>query len=156
MRCCIHLVSTRNRTTTARLEETIITTKKGCTINGGIIVENKQNPFDKKLLDWSDCSDIGKEVLRLYKSYIDNIVKWKEQETVLGKGEWLGMYQYHRIVNIPKECRAAEVVEERIKGWGLHLDSIRLQDIEMPDDLKRIMSRQPAGRKTGQTAREKT
>ena len=40
--------------------------------------------------------------------------------------------------------RVADVVEERIKGWGLHLDSIRLQDIEMPDDLKRIMSRQAA------------
>ncbi len=40
--------------------------------------------------------------------------------------------------------RVAEVVEERIKDWGLHLDSIRLQDIEMPDDLKRIMSRQAA------------
>ena len=40
--------------------------------------------------------------------------------------------------------RVAEVVEERIKGWGLHLDSIRLQDIEMPEDLKRIMSRQAA------------
>jgi regulator of protease activity HflC (stomatin/prohibitin superfamily) len=38
--------------------------------------------------------------------------------------------------------RVAETVEERIKGWGLHLDSIRLQDIEMPKDLKRIMSRQ--------------
>jgi hypothetical protein len=30
----------------------------------------------------------------------------------------------------------------RIKDWGLHLDSIRLQDIEMPEDMKRIMSRQ--------------
>jgi len=38
--------------------------------------------------------------------------------------------------------RIAEVVEERIRDWGLHLDSIRLQDIEMPEDLKRIMSRQ--------------
>ena len=36
----------------------------------------------------------------------------------------------------------AELVEERIKDWGLHMDSIRLQDIEMPEDLKRIMSRQ--------------
>ncbi|MCL2743437.1 MAG: SPFH domain-containing protein [Planctomycetaceae bacterium] len=40
--------------------------------------------------------------------------------------------------------RVAETVEERIKSWGLHLDSIRLQDIEMPEDLKRIMSRQAA------------
>lgn len=38
--------------------------------------------------------------------------------------------------------RIAELVEERIRDWGLHLDSIRLQDIEMPEDLKRIMSRQ--------------
>jgi regulator of protease activity HflC (stomatin/prohibitin superfamily) len=38
--------------------------------------------------------------------------------------------------------RIAEVVEEHIHDWGLHLDSIRLQDIEMPEDLKRIMSRQ--------------
>ncbi len=40
------------------------------------------------------------------------------------------------------QAKIAEVVEERIKDWGLHLDSIRLQDIEMPEDLKRIMSRQ--------------
>jgi regulator of protease activity HflC (stomatin/prohibitin superfamily) len=33
----------------------------------------------------------------------------------------------------------AEIVEQRISNWGLHMDSIRLQDIEMPEDLKRIM-----------------
>ncbi len=38
--------------------------------------------------------------------------------------------------------KICEIVEERVKEWGLHLDSIRLQDIEMPEDLKRIMSRQ--------------
>lgn len=34
------------------------------------------------------------------------------------------------------------VIEEHIKEWGLHVDSIRLQDIELPEDLKRMMSRQ--------------
>lgn len=38
--------------------------------------------------------------------------------------------------------RIAEIVEEHVSSWGLHMDSIRLQDIEMPEDLKRIMSRQ--------------
>jgi regulator of protease activity HflC (stomatin/prohibitin superfamily) len=38
--------------------------------------------------------------------------------------------------------RIAALVEERIRAWGLHIDSIRLEDIEMPEDLKRIMSRQ--------------
>jgi regulator of protease activity HflC (stomatin/prohibitin superfamily) len=38
--------------------------------------------------------------------------------------------------------RIAELVEERIRAWGLHIDSIRLEDIEMPEELKRLMSRQ--------------
>ncbi|MDP4197935.1 MAG: SPFH domain-containing protein, partial [Bacteroidota bacterium] len=35
-----------------------------------------------------------------------------------------------------------KAVEERIQEWGIHLDSVRLLDIEMPEDLKRMMSRQ--------------
>ncbi len=33
-------------------------------------------------------------------------------------------------------------VEEQVKKWGIHVDSIQLQDIELPEDLKRMMSRQ--------------
>ncbi|MDD3927474.1 MAG: SPFH domain-containing protein [bacterium] len=33
-------------------------------------------------------------------------------------------------------------IEQRIKEWGLHVDSIRLLDIELPEDLKKMMSRQ--------------
>jgi len=40
------------------------------------------------------------------------------------------------------QSRIGEIIEERIKEWGLHVDSIRLQDIELPEDLKRVMSRQ--------------
>jgi regulator of protease activity HflC (stomatin/prohibitin superfamily) len=40
------------------------------------------------------------------------------------------------------QARIGEIVEERIRDWGLHVDSIRLQDIELPEDLKRVMSRQ--------------
>ncbi len=36
----------------------------------------------------------------------------------------------------------AAIVDKHIQEWGLKLDTIRLQDIEMPEDLKRIMSRQ--------------
>ena len=38
--------------------------------------------------------------------------------------------------------RIEEVVEEHTKAWGIHVDSIRLLDIDMPEDLKRMMSRQ--------------
>jgi len=38
--------------------------------------------------------------------------------------------------------RIGENVEAHVKCWGIHVDSIRLQDIELPEDLKRVMSRQ--------------
>ena len=40
------------------------------------------------------------------------------------------------------QTRIAQVVEERSRAWGIHVDSIRLLDINMPEDLKRMMSRQ--------------
>ena len=40
------------------------------------------------------------------------------------------------------QTRIKEHVEERVKDWGLRVDSLRLQDIELPEDLKRMMSRQ--------------
>ena len=120
----LSLVHVRNRTTTARLDyapQGITVGKKTNVPNGGI-VENKLNPFDKKLFDWSDCSDIGKEVLRLYEHYLDNVVKWKEQDTVLGKGEWMGMYQYHRIKKIPKELvNAIEKLRQAVEKTALEL-----------------------------------
>ena len=38
--------------------------------------------------------------------------------------------------------RIGEAVEEHTREWGVHVDSIRLLDIEMPEELKRMMSRQ--------------
>jgi len=40
------------------------------------------------------------------------------------------------------QARLAVVVEERTKAWGIHVDAIRLLDINMPEELKRMMSRQ--------------
>ncbi|MCP3166136.1 slipin family protein [Myxococcus qinghaiensis] len=40
------------------------------------------------------------------------------------------------------QSRIAQAVEERSVAWGIHVDSIRLLDINMPEDLKRMMSRQ--------------
>lgn len=35
-----------------------------------------------------------------------------------------------------------EIVEKKATDWGLHVEDIRLQDISVPDDIRRIMSRQ--------------
>ncbi|MEI7833598.1 MAG: slipin family protein [bacterium] len=38
--------------------------------------------------------------------------------------------------------RIGIIVEKHIRDWGMHVESIRLLDIELPEDLKRMMSRQ--------------
>jgi regulator of protease activity HflC (stomatin/prohibitin superfamily) len=40
------------------------------------------------------------------------------------------------------QLRIVNIVEERVQNWGLHMESVSLQDIELPEDLKRMMSRQ--------------
>jgi len=36
------------------------------------------------------------------------------------------------------------LVESETDGWGLEVAAIRIQDIELPEDLKRVMARQAA------------
>ncbi len=38
--------------------------------------------------------------------------------------------------------KIAEIVDKRAGEWGLDVTDIRIQDIDMPEDLKRLMSRQ--------------
>ena len=40
------------------------------------------------------------------------------------------------------QAQVAALVGEVARGWGLEVDSLRLQDIDMPADLKKMMSRQ--------------
>lgn len=38
--------------------------------------------------------------------------------------------------------RVQEIVEKEIEGWGIDVAAIRIQDIELPEDLKRVMARE--------------
>jgi len=40
------------------------------------------------------------------------------------------------------QSRIRESVDEKARQWGIEVESVRLQDIELPEDLKRMMSRQ--------------
>jgi len=40
------------------------------------------------------------------------------------------------------QAQIRENVEAHVKAWGVHVDAIRLQDIELPEMLKQMMSRQ--------------
>jgi hypothetical protein len=95
--------------------------KKTNVANGGI-VENKLNPFDKKLFNWKDLSATGKKVLDLFRDYCCNTIKWEERDTVLGRKVWEGLYQYHRIVPLPKELVAAiEELRQSVEKTALEL-----------------------------------
>jgi regulator of protease activity HflC (stomatin/prohibitin superfamily) len=40
------------------------------------------------------------------------------------------------------EAEIARYVEEASKRWGLHVEAIKLEDIDVPEELKKMMSRQ--------------
>jgi len=40
------------------------------------------------------------------------------------------------------EATIGSHVEKDTKAWGLHVESIRMEDIDMPEELKKMMSRQ--------------
>lgn len=40
------------------------------------------------------------------------------------------------------QSQIVQNIEQQVREWGLHVDSVQLQDIELPEDLKRVMSRQ--------------
>ena len=40
------------------------------------------------------------------------------------------------------EAEIAQNVESGARAWGLHVEAIKLEDIEVPEDLKKMMSRQ--------------
>ncbi len=40
------------------------------------------------------------------------------------------------------QSQIVQIVEGRVRAWGLHIQSISLQDIQLPEDLERMMSRQ--------------
>ncbi|MFH1408404.1 MAG: slipin family protein [Nanoarchaeota archaeon] len=60
-----------------------------------------------------------------------DIVGQMELDDVLAKREQIG-----------KQIR--EIVDKETDQWGLDVQHIKLQDVEVPDDLKRLMSRQAA------------
>ena len=89
------LISERNRCTTAELPYTVINTKDGTVVNGGV-VKAMLNPFDETLFDWKHLSAVGKKALEEYRKYCYEIVDWQRYETAAGRGVWGGHFLYER------------------------------------------------------------
>jgi regulator of protease activity HflC (stomatin/prohibitin superfamily) len=70
-----------------------------------------------------------KAVLEYAQTALRDIVGGMTLDQILADRELLGK-------------RVEELVETEIDGWGLDVAAIRIQDIELPEDLKRVMARQ--------------
>lgn len=75
--------------------------------------------------------DYGWGVTRLAQTALRDVVGGVTLDELLAERERIG-----KLVQ--------EVVEKQAQEWGLEVTGIRLQDIGMPEDLKKIMSRQAA------------
>jgi len=84
-------------------------------------------------------SDAEKAVIRIqdYQFAIAQYAQASLRDVVGGMSLDELLAERHQI-----QQQVGAVVEERIREWGVHVDSIRMLDIEMPEDLKRMMSRQ--------------
>jgi regulator of protease activity HflC (stomatin/prohibitin superfamily) len=75
--------------------------------------------------------DYGWGVTRLAQTALRDVVGGVTLDDLLAERERIGKM-------------VQEVVEKQAQEWGLEVTGIRLQDIGMPEDLKKIMSRQAA------------
>jgi regulator of protease activity HflC (stomatin/prohibitin superfamily) len=75
--------------------------------------------------------DYGWGITRLAQTALRDVVGGVTLDELLAERERIG-----KLVQ--------EVVEKQAQEWGLEVTGIRLQDIGMPEDLKKIMSRQAA------------
>lgn len=75
--------------------------------------------------------DYGWGITRLAQTALRDVVGGVTLDELLAERERIGIL-------------VQEVVEKQAQEWGLDVTGIRLQDIGMPEDLKKIMSRQAA------------
>lgn len=73
--------------------------------------------------------DYTRAVLEYAQTALRDIVGGMTLDEILADRELLGSKVQH-------------MVENEIDGWGLNVAAIRIQDIELPEDLKRVMARQ--------------
>jgi regulator of protease activity HflC (stomatin/prohibitin superfamily) len=78
-----------------------------------------------------DVQDYEYAITNYAETALRDVVGGMELDAVLAEREKIGE-------------KISDIVRDETKGWGLIVEHIKLQDVEVPDDLKRIMSRQAA------------
>jgi regulator of protease activity HflC (stomatin/prohibitin superfamily) len=122
----VRLVDTRILTETIRRQEVITRDNVPVLIDGVLFykVVNVESAVMR-------IQDYGWGVTRLAQTALRDVVGGVTLDELLAERERIG-----KLVQ--------EVVEKQAQEWGLEVTGIRLQDIGMPEELKKIMSRQAA------------
>ncbi|MBU0979407.1 MAG: slipin family protein [Nanoarchaeota archaeon] len=93
----------------------------------GVVYYKVQKP------DWAviKVEDFIYAISQYAQTALRDIIGQEELDTVLTQRERIGN-------------QIQKIVDKETDQWGLDIQSIKLQDVEVPDDLKRLMSRQAA------------
>lgn len=122
----VRLVDTRILTEDIRRQEVITRDNVPVTIDGVLFF--KVVSVESAVMRIQDYSW---GVTRLAQTALRDVVGGVTLDELLAERERIGQM-------------VQEVVEKQAQEWGLEVTGIRLQDIGMPEDLKKIMSRQAA------------
>jgi len=78
-----------------------------------------------------NVQDYVRAILQFARSALRDVIGGRTLDEVLTEREGIGK-------------QIAEITDKETENWGLVVDGIRIQDILIPEDLKRVMSRQAA------------
>ncbi|MFH1095078.1 MAG: SPFH domain-containing protein [Candidatus Micrarchaeota archaeon] len=77
-------------------------------------------------------ADIDYAVLQYAQTAMRDIIGKNEMDHILSDRERIA-------------TQVEEIVDKEVAGWGVDITAIKIQDIEMPEDMKRTMARQAEG-----------
>lgn len=117
------------RTKTVKVPTQEIMTRDNVPLRINIVVYYKLESPEKAVLQ---IADVDYAVLQYAQTAMRDIIGKNEMDLVLSDRE--------RIAN-----QIEEIVDKEMEGWGVDVSAIKIQDIEMPDDMKRAMARQAEG-----------
>ena len=116
------------RVRTIDIEKQQIMTKDNVPVNVNGVVFFKVNKVDDAVIK---VQDYEYAIAQYSQAALRDVVGGMTLDTILVERQQIG-----------DEIR--KIVDKETEQWGLDVQVIKLQDIEVPDDLKRIMSRQAA------------
>lgn len=117
------------RTKTKKLQAQEIITKDNIPAKINIVVYYRLVSPEKAVLE---IADVDYAVLQYAQTAMRDIIGRNDMDNVLSDRE--------RIAG-----QIEEIVDNELAAWGVDVSAIKIQDIEMPDDMKRAMARQAEG-----------